>query len=140
GVAGASTINVSWTIQGPYSCLGPCSSATFFNVNGVAHSDSKVLGTMTYVGQGTVTGVLDNGCLTQTENWAFTLQNGHNGKDTIDLSTVGDTFCPTANPNVFSETADFTITGGTGQFSSASGGGSFALTVLGHPQTGSGTF
>jgi len=142
GVARASTtINVSWTIHGPYSCVGPCATATQFMGNGIAHSPLKVLGTMTYSFVGAV---LDynpvTNCLDQSENWAFTLQNGHEGKDTFDLSTTSDTFCFTDDPNVSIETATYDITGGTGRFSGATGAAFSELTILTHPQKGSGTF
>jgi len=142
GVARASTtIDVSWTIHGPYSCLGPCATATNFMGTGIGHSESKALGTMTYSFVGTV---LDydpvTNCLVQSENWAFTTQNGSKGKDTIDLSTTSDAFCFTDDPNVSIETATYAITGGTGRFAGATGSGTFVLTVLTHPQKGSGTF
>ena len=142
GVARASTtVNVSWTIHGPYACVGPCATATSFMGNGIAHSDSKVLGTMTYSFVGEVLYYdLATNCLVQSEDWAFTTQNGHEGKDTIDLSTTSDTFCFTDDPNVSIETATYDITGGTGRFSGATGAAFSELTILTHPQKGSGTF
>ncbi|HLX34097.1 MAG TPA: hypothetical protein VKR30_02525 [Candidatus Limnocylindrales bacterium] len=136
GPAAAST-SVSMTERGSYSCLGPCASATYFNVNGVAHSDA--FGTMTYVTQGTVLDFNANtGCLDQSEVWALTAQNGHGGKDTLWLSTTSDTFCFTDDPNVSLETASFAVIGGTGRFANASGSGSLTETVITHPQVGYG--
>lgn len=142
--ARATSINFTATERGTYSCLGPCASATFFNSVGTSQTDSKVLGTMTDVLQGTVVDASADcveafGGLDQTENWVF-IQKGHGGQNTFSLSTVGDTFCFTADPNVSIETSNFTITGGTGIFAGATGSGSFNETVLTHPQVGYGTF
>jgi hypothetical protein len=142
GVASASTTTITFTAttHGPYACLGPCSTATQFTANGIAQTDSKSLGTLTYSGTGTV---LDynpvTNCLDQAENFAFTTQNGHDGKDTFYLTMTTDTFCFTDDPNVSIETATFQITGGTGRFVGAAGSGTWTLTVLTHPQKGSGT-
>lgn len=137
----STTISVSWTIHGPYSCLGPCSSAAQFMGNGIAHSDSKALSTMTYSFVGTVLYYNPaTNCLDQTENWAFTTQNGSQGKDTINLSTTSDAFCFTHDPNVSIETATYVITRGTGRFSGAAGTAASELTILTHPQKGTGTF
>jgi hypothetical protein len=136
-VAASTTASLSMTERGPYACLGPCESATYFNLHGLA--DSAAFGVMTYTGQGTVLGYdPDTNCLSQSENYAFTMLRGHSG-DTLWLSTTSDTFCFTSDPNVSFETATFTVTGGTGRFSDATGGGSFSLRVLTHPQRGSGT-
>jgi hypothetical protein len=135
---GAST-TVSFTIaeRGSYACLGPCATATYFNVTGIGHS--AALGTMAEVAQGTVLGFdPSTNCLTQSENWALTFRNGHLGKDTLYLSTQEDTFCFTADPNVSHETATFVITGGTGRFANATGSAQLVETVLTHPQIGYG--
>ena len=138
GASAATSHHVTWTVHGPYSCVGPCATATDFSVKGNAHADSKDLGEMRYTGAGTV---LDydpaTNCLIQSETYAFTTQNG---KDTINLQTISDTFCFTDDPNSSIETAAFTITGGTGRFAGATGSGTFQLGVLTHPQKGSGTF
>jgi hypothetical protein len=139
GVASASTtINTTMTERGSYSCLGPCATATYFTITGKLHADSKVLGTMAESGTGTV---LDynpvTNCLDNLENYAFTTQNG---KDTIYLATTSDTYCFTPDPNVNIETATYTITGGTGRFAGATGSATSVITVLTHPQTGSGSF
>ena len=124
GVASASTntIDFSATIRGPYACPGPCASATEFTLNGIANADAKSLGTMTYTGAGVV---LDfdpvANCLVQSENFAFTTQNGRDGKDTFYVATTFDALCFTDDPNVLNETATFDITGGTGRFAGATG-------------------
>jgi hypothetical protein len=136
--AASSTISVSMSERGSYSCLGPCATATYFNVSGVAHTDA--FGTMTYVTQGTVLDYdPDTNCLDQSEVWALTAQNGHGGKDTLWLTTTSDTFCFTADANVSNESATFAISGGTGRFANATGTGTLSETVLTHPQVGSGT-
>jgi hypothetical protein len=145
GVAAATTstarttpTNVTWTEEGPYDCVGPCATATYYFAWGMAHADSKDFGTM----KGSMSGtVLDynpvTNCLDQSENWVFTTQKGD---DAIYLTTTSDTLCFTADPNVSIENGAFTITGGTGRFTGATGSGTFQLTVLTHPQKGSGTF
>jgi hypothetical protein len=65
---------------------------------------------------------------------------GPDNGDAIYFSTTKDLECPTANPNVYTETAPLTVSGGTGAFKSATGEGSLALTVLNSPQIGWGTF
>jgi hypothetical protein len=132
----STTVGLSLTEKGDYSCVGPCATAPSFSVDGIAHSGSQSFGTMTLSAAGTVLSVNPDGCLVQSENWAFTTQKG---KNTIFLSTTSDTYCPTANPNMSLETATFTITGGTGLFSNATGAGTFMLTVLAHPQNFTGT-
>jgi hypothetical protein len=142
GVAGASptTINFNATFGGPYTCLGPCATATNFTLLGMAHADSKSLGTMKYTG---VVELLSydpvSNCAAQAETFAFTTQNGDTGKDTFYLSTTSDALCFTDDPNVALETASFDITGGTGRFAGATGSGTFAVTPLTHPQKSSGT-
>jgi hypothetical protein len=136
-VARASTTsNLNLRESGDYSCVGPCATATYFSVRGIARPGSGSFATMTLSAAGTVLSVNPDGCLVQSENWAITTRNG---KNTIYLSTTSDTFCPTSNPNVSQETATFTITGGTGLFSNATGAGTFTLTVLTHPQNYTGT-
>jgi hypothetical protein len=137
GTAGAdTTLNVSWTMRGAYVCLQQCAETSG---KGTAHADSRDLGAMTWLNQGAGaagTAVCDGG-FKLAEIWEFTVQNG---KDTIDLVTTNDDFCFTADPNVFTETGTFDISGGTGRFSAAGGTGSFQITDLGHPQTETGTF
>jgi hypothetical protein len=136
---GGTVINFTMSEHGTYSCLGPCATAADFTASGIANSDSKVLGTMADKTIGHVDSGPDaNNCLTQTEEWSFTTQ-GHKGQDSFVAHTVGDTFCFNADFSVATETADFVIDGGTGRFLNASGSGHFTLTVLSHPQTGSGT-
>jgi hypothetical protein len=136
GVASASTINVAWTIRGAYTCIQQCAET---NGKGTAHSDSKVLGQMTWINQsGPGSGVAAcAGGFSVAEIWEFTAQNG---KDKLDVVVTDDDLCPTADPNVFTETGTFTIAGGTGRFSNATGGGNFQITDLGHPSTETGTF
>ena len=142
GTAGASptTIDFNATFGGPYTCLGPCATATDFTLKGMANADSKSLGTMTYTG---IVKVVDfdpvSNCAFQEETFAFTTQNGHDGKDTFFLSTTSDALCFTDDPNVAIETASFDITGGTGRFAGATGSGTFLVTALAHPQRGTGT-
>jgi hypothetical protein len=79
-----------------------------------------------------------NNCLAQTEHWSFTKKGGK-GQGSFTATTVGDMICFNADFTVGTETSDFTITGGTGALTAASGFGHLTLTVLGHPQKGSGT-
>ncbi len=139
GVASASTtINVTLKERGTYACRGPCATATNFTISGTLHADTKVLGTMSESGAGTV---LDfnpvTNCLEQVVNYAFTTQNR---KNTIDLASTSSFFCFTSDPNVSVETDSYTITGGTGLFSAATGSATSTGVVLAHPQTGTATF
>jgi hypothetical protein len=137
GVASAGApLNVSWTMRGAYTCLQQCAET---NGQGTAHSDSKVLGQMSWINQGAgAAGTpICAGGAKLFEIWEFKTQVG---KDTLDLTTTNDDFCFTDNPNVFTETGTFVITGGTGRFSGAGGTGNFQITDLGHPQTETGTF
>jgi hypothetical protein len=130
----SSTTNLNVSLQGHYSCFGSCATATSFRADGSAHSDSPRFGAMHFSLLGTILEVNAKGCLVQSETWTLTTPNGH-----IFMSTTSDLFCPTADPNAFAETATFNITGGAGSFSGATGAGTFMLTVLGNPQTASGT-
>jgi hypothetical protein len=134
------TIQFNATLKGSYACLGPCATATDFTANGIANADTNSLGTMTY---SVVGSVLDydplTNCLDQSEDWLLTTKNGHDGKDTIYLTTISNTLCFTADPNVSLETGTLNITGGTGRFAGATGSGTFTDTPLGHPQKSSGT-
>ena len=119
-----------------YSCVGPCSSATYFNARGTAHSSSPGFSTMVYALAGTVLSVNPNGCAVQSENGSLTTQDGQN---TIFFSTTSDAICPTPNSNVLLETGTFTVTGGTGLFSTATGAGEFMSSVSVSPQVGGGS-
>ena len=136
GVASATTTDVSWTIRGAYTCIQQCAET---NGKGTAHSQSKLLGQMTWINQGTGAAgePVCAGGFKLFEIWEFKAQNG---KDTLDLMTTNDDLCFTADPNVVTETATFVITGGTGRFSGATGTGAFQITDLAHPQTETGTF
>lgn len=125
------------TTNASYACVSTCASATYFWINGVAHSGSTTFGRISAVG--TVLSVLKNGCLAQSEHYGLTEQSGPHDGDTFWFSTTSDHVCPTKNPNVTAETGSFTITGGTGVFKGATGQGSFTWSVLANPQTGSGT-
>ena len=137
---GTATIQVNATLKGSYECLGPCATATDFTADGIAHTDPNSLGTMTY---SVVGRVLDynpvTNCLDQSEDWSLTTKNGHDGKDTIYLSTTSNAVCFTDDPNVMLETGTFNVTGGTGRFAGATGSGTFMDTPRGHPQKSSGT-
>jgi hypothetical protein len=135
----STTVGLAFTFTSTdYSCVGPCAAATSYSGDGIAHTGSKVFGTMTFALAGT-NGVFNpiTNCESPSENDAFTTQKG---KNTIFLSTTSDTYCLTANPNISLESGTLTITGGTGLFSNASGGGTFNFTVLTHPQTATDTF
>ena len=125
------------TTNASYACVGPCASATYFWISGVARSGSTTFGRVSAVG--TVLSVLTNGCAVQSEHYGLTEQSGPDNGDTFWFSTTSDQICPTKNPNVMAETGSFTITGGTGTFKDATGKGSFTWSVLANPQTGSGT-
>ena len=135
--ASASTTQIVLTERAEYSCTGPCATATNFTVDGQAHPVTGRLGEMSVSAAGTVLGVNDAGCLLQSEQWTFS-KKGHGRNDAFNLSTTSDTFCPTADPNLFIETASFVIDGGTGRFSGASGTGAFSLAVLVDPQVSTG--
>jgi hypothetical protein len=124
------------TLNTLYTCVGPCASATYFSGYGVARSGVTTYG---WSEVGTVTSVEENGCLVSSIHEALTAQSGPDSGDAIYFSTASDLECPTADPNVYTETAPFTITGGTGAFTSATGKWSYALTVLASPQIGWGT-
>ena len=133
--AARTTSTVTWAQSGPYACVGPCATATYYFASGTVRS--KNLGTMKDAASGTVLHYnAATKCLIQSEHWAFTTRNE---KDTIYFSTTSDTYCFTADPNVSIEKGTFKITGGKGRFAKATGSGTFRLRVLGHPQTGAGT-
>ncbi len=123
--------------RGPYGCVGPCASASYFYAHGVARSST---GALRWVRTSSVGQVLTydptTNCLAQKEHWALTLPN--TGQDTIFMDTTRDTLCFTADPNVSYEHARFVITGGTGRFVNATGEGRIRLTVLTDPQVGHG--
>jgi len=125
------------TLNTSYTCVGPCAAATYFSGYGVARSGVTTYG---WSESGAVTSVEKNGCLVSSIHEALTAQNGPDSGDAIYFSTTKDLECPTANPNVYTETAPLTVSGGTGAFKSATGEGSLALTVLNSPQIGWGTF
>jgi hypothetical protein len=125
------------TLNTSYDCVGPCAAATYFSGYGVARSGVTTYG---WSEDGAVTNVEANGCLVSSIHEALTAQSGPDNGDAIYFSTTKDLECPTANPNVYTETAPLTVSGGTGAFKSAAGEGSVALTVLNSPQIGWGTF
>jgi len=125
------------TLTTSYDCVGPCAAATYFSGYGVARSGVTTYG---WSESGAVTSVEKNGCLVSSIHEALTAQSGPDSGDAIYFSTTKDLECPTANPNVYTETAPLTVSGGTGAFKSATGEGSLALTVLNSPQIGWGTF
>jgi hypothetical protein len=136
-VAASSSQKIHMSFSGPYSCIGPCATATFFSVHGDGHS--AALGPMRYIGEGEVLGYnATTNCLKQKEAWALTVQNGDVPRDRLFLTTTSDRFCFTSDPNVSHETGAFTITGGKGMFKGATGSGTFKITVLTNPQEGSG--
>lgn len=120
-----------------YDCVGPCAAATYFSASGVARSGVTTYG---WSETGAVTSVEKNGCLVSSIHEALEAQSGADSGDAIYFSTTKDLECPTANPNVYSETAPLTVSGGTGAFKSATGEGSVSLTVLNSPQIGWGAF
>jgi hypothetical protein len=137
GAASASApVNVSWTIRGSYVCIQQCAET---NGKGTAHSSSNLLGAMTWINQGAGASGTPGcaGGFKVFEIWEFRAQNG---KDALDLMTTNDDLCLTPDPNVFTETGTFVITGGTGRFSGAGGTGSLQIVDLGHPSTETGTF
>jgi hypothetical protein len=136
GVAGASgKLNVSWTMHGAYTCIDANCDTTG---SGTAHSDSSVLGAMTWTNSGTGTGIAE--CprnltgFTVSETWTFTTQGGD-----LYLTTTSDVLCLVSR-QVATETATFDITGGTGIFSGATGSGTFSITDLTNPSNESGKF
>jgi len=136
--AASTTVSLHIVEAGSYSCLGPCASATYFNV--VGRASSNIFRTMRYTTQGTVLSYDQNtNCLSQVETWQFTVRRPHHRPDHLFLTTTSDTFCFTSNPNVSHESATFVITGGSGRLRGATGQGSFAEDVLTTPQVGGGT-
>ena len=125
------------TLTTSYTCVGPCAAATYFSGYGVARTGVSTYGLSE---SGTVTSVEKNGCLVSSIHEALTAQSGPDNGDAIYFSTTKDLEYPTANPNVYTETAPLTVSGGTGAFKSVTGEGSLALTVLNSPQIGWGTF
>ena len=88
-----------------------------------------------------MTSVEEDGCLVSSIHEALTAQSGPDNGDAIYFSTTKDLECPTANPNVYTETAPLSVSGGTGAFTAEPlGEGLLALTVLNSPQVGWGTF
>lgn len=138
GVANASgKTNVSWTMHGTYACIDPqCDTVG----SGTAHSDSSLLGDMTWTNSGTGgTGnpfcLGDQAGVTVAETWVYTTENG----DTLDLKTTSDSLC-FVSPQVATETATFDITGGTGALQGATGRGTFRIIDLTSPPNENGTF
>jgi len=137
--AGASgKTNVSWTMQGAYTCIDPqCDTTTG---SGTANSDSSVLGAMTWTNSGsggTGSPVCPHNLagVTVSVTWVFTTQNG----EQLVLTTDSDSLC-FVSPQVATETATFHITGGTGSLSGATGNGTFSITDLASPSNENGTF
>jgi len=125
------TANFTLVFSGGYACTPKnCETAVLFRVFGYAHGTG---GKWKLSAVGEVEGVNSQGCLVQQETWSFSDKAG-----AVFISTVGDTYCPTSNPNIYAETAAFVIIGGTGAFSGASGYGNFALAVEVSPQVGTG--
>jgi hypothetical protein len=128
GVADAKwTTTLHLGLKGTYACKGSCATATHFTARGSA-------GRFKFSLKGTVLKTNSQGCLVQKETWTLTAGR----KDALFLSTTSDTFCPTANSNVFSEAAALSITGGSGRFRGATGNGTFDTSVLVSPQVASG--
>ncbi len=121
--------------QWDYTCNPPdCSQA--FTEDGVVRG---TFGTMKLTDTGTVTGGPDaNGCFTQLVRYTFTTRNP-DGSSLV-LDTPHNVFCPTADPNVWAVTINFSIIGGTGQFAGATGSGNALIVFRVHPQTAEGLF
>ena len=140
--ASPTTVSLSATFAGPYACLGPCAVAPGATDKGIARTDSKAIGTLTYVGAITE-GAYDarTNCVPQQETLAFKPQSSGTGKNTFYLRTTNDRICfnrDPSNSNVSTETAHFTIGGGSGRYAKASGSGHFTIRVLTKPQHDSG--
>src|SRR4051794_1385539 len=130
---GRSTHTYVLTETASYQCIGDCATAAHFVAWGTATSTG--LGDVDEALFGTVLGFNhDMTCLLQAETWVISTSVGD-----LFLNTTSDTFCFTADPNVNIETGQLRITGGTGRFAHSKGGGSFVETVLGSPQTATGT-
>jgi hypothetical protein len=128
GVAAAkSTTTLHLGLKGTYACKGSCATATHFTARGSG-------GRFNFSLTGTVLKTNSQGCLVQKETWTLTAGK----KNALFLSTTSDTLCPTANSNVSSEAAAFSITGGSGRFHGATGNGTFGFSVLVSPQVASG--
>lgn len=128
GVARAkSTTILHLGLKGTYACKGSCPTATHFTARGSG-------GRFKFSLQGTVLKTSAQGCLIQKETWTVTAGK----KDALFLSTTSDTLCPTANSNMSSEAAAFSVTGGSGRFRGATGNGTFGFSVLVSPQVASG--
>jgi hypothetical protein len=137
-VAGASSgSSVRFTGNATYACVGPCSAATYYWVDGSARSASKAFGTMRISAVGQVLSVKPNGCLVQREHWAFTSASR---RDTFYFTTTRDELCPSKNSNVSTETGTFRLSGGSGLFNKAAGSGRFKFSVKVSPQTATATF
>ncbi|HEV2229553.1 MAG TPA: hypothetical protein VGR86_11395 [Steroidobacteraceae bacterium] len=129
------TTGFQFSGQWDYTCNPPdCSQA--FTEDGVVRG---TFGTMKLTDTGTVTGGPDaNGCFTQDITYTFTTKNPEGSS--LVLDTPHNVFCPTADPNVWTVTINFSIIGGTGQFAGATGSGSALIVFRIHPQTAEGVF
>jgi hypothetical protein len=138
--AGMTKVSFTSTFKGSYDCLGPCTVAPGASDKGTVQTSSSTIGTLTFVGAITE-GVYDahTNCLAQQETLAFKPQTARTGKDTFFIRTTDDKICFGKNPNVATETADFTIGGGTGRFAKATGSGHFSIQVLTSPPHDLGT-
>jgi hypothetical protein len=137
---GTKTVSFTATFTGPYACLGACVWAPGASDKGTARTSSSEIGTLTYVGAITE-GVYDAkaNCVPQQETLAFRPLGAKAGKDTFYIRTTNDKICFGKDPNVATETANFTIGGGSGRFAKAGGSGHFTIKVLTHPQADTGT-
>ena len=130
--AASDVVLTDLTLNTSYDCVGPCAAATFFSGYGLARSGVT---TYRWSEAGAVTSVEEDGCLVSSIHEALTAQSGPDNGDAIYFSTTKDLECPTANPNVYTETAPLSVSGGTGAFKSATGEGLLALTVLNRPRS-----
>lgn len=137
--ASAATSTTVWRLKGNavgYNCVGPCSTTTYFWINGPMKGAST---SFRISAVGALLKVEANGCLDQLEHYALTAMNGPDRGDNLYFKTTNDRACPTKNSNVALETSAFKITSGTGAWKSAAGNGTLKWMVKFHPQIGSGT-